>query len=323
MSEPFFSVCMPIYNRGKTITRALKSLQYQTFRDFEVIIVDDRSIDNTVEEIKKYFQSKDYNEHPFEYTFKQTNVHLGGVKNWNEPLKLAKGRYIAVLEGDDQYLPNHLEEAHKILTSYEKIGIYAAGNQNAARPLLGLIDPKTYFRYTYKMENVSPPSETIFIRRYNDKQYFYNDEDYVYAPEVALYLEISSDGWQTYHTDKQTVIRDVSFKEVAFTGVPFKDRFKIVNEYKNHRHIGKKEYTEAINFNVNRAFKIYIGARVQKVGKSDEIFDSIKCVLRDRFQVKHYQLVFFKIIADISIKYKLINILRKIYRLLQKTYIKS
>lgn len=110
MRRPFFSVCMETYNRGKTIFEALRSVQNQTFRDFEVIVVDNRSADNTVEEIKRFFQSNQYKEYPFEYIFKQNKERLGSIGNWNEPLKSAKGRYIAVLEGDDEFLPTHLEE---------------------------------------------------------------------------------------------------------------------------------------------------------------------------------------------------------------------
>ena len=314
MPRPFFSVCIETYNRGKTIFEALESVQNQTFRDFEVIVVDNRSTDNSVEEIKRFFQSNHYKKYPFQYTFKQNKEHLGDVKNWNEPLKLARAKYIAVLEGDDQYLPTHLEEAHRILTNYDKIGIYATGNQHTTRPLTGLIEPESYFKYTYKMGNVSPPSETIFIRKYNNKQYFYNDKDCVYCPEVALYLEISGDGLRTYHSYKQNVFRGASSGEVYYTWKYFLDKFKIIEKYKNHRYIDKNTYFEALNFQINNAFMTHISAKMQNVGKQDEIFQGIKDVLQKEFPFEYYKLVFLKISIDISIKCKLIHILIKMKR---------
>lgn len=315
MPSPFFSVCLETYNRGKTIFNALESVQNQTFRDFEVIIVDDRSTDNTVEEIRRFFQSKLYNGRPFEYTFKQNKEHLGGVKNWNEPLELASGKYIAVLEGDDQYLPSHLEEAHRILTNYNKIGIYAVGNQHIMRPITGLINPEAYFKYTYRMNNVSPPSETIFIRRYDNKQYFYNPVHYLYAPEVALYLEISSDGWNIYHSEKQTIVRSESPKKIYYSGEPLHDRIKVINQYKNHRYISKGEYFEVVKSNTNRALMSYVSVRMRNVGRPNDIYRGFKDLLRDVSRFKYYELCALKIISDILIKCKLNNILIRAYHL--------
>lgn len=321
MTRPFFSVCIETYNREKTIFDTLKSVQNQTFRDFEAIIVDNKSTDNTAQEIKRFFQSNHYEEWPFEYTFKENKEHLDGVKNWNEPLKLARGKYIAVLEGDDQFLPTHLEEVHRTLTNYDKIGIYATGNQYTPRPLTGLIEPKTYFRYTYKMENVSPPSETIFIRKYNNKQYFYSDKDCIYCPEVALYLEISNDDLRTYHDNKQNVFRGASSSEIGYTWIPFKDRFKVISKYKNHKYINKEKYFETLNFQINNAFRTYINAKIRNIGKPDEIFHGIKNVLQKEFHFKHYKLILLKMFIDILIKYKLIHILKKLKKLVPMYFV--
>jgi len=318
MPSPFYSVCLETYNRGKTIFNALESVQNQTFRDFEVIIVDDRSTDNTVEEIKRFFQSKRYKERPFEYTFKQNKEHLGGIKNWNKPLELASGKYIAVLEGDDQYLPTHLEEAHRILTNYSKTGIYAASNQTTIRPVTGLISARDYFRYTYRVENVSPPSETIFARRYDDKQYFYNDVDYLYAPEVALYLEISNDGWNIYHSEKRTVVRDKSPKKIRYSGEPLHDRIKVINQYKNHRYISKGEYVKVARANTNGALMAYAGVRMRNVGRPNDIYQGLKELLRDVSHFKYYELYALKIISDILIKCKLNNVLIRVYHFFKR-----
>ena len=52
--EKFFSVIMPNYNNGKWLSQSLSSIFNQTFKDYEVIVIDDCSTDNSIEEIKKF-----------------------------------------------------------------------------------------------------------------------------------------------------------------------------------------------------------------------------------------------------------------------------
>lgn len=306
---PFFSVCIPVYNGAGKIVNALTSLEHQTFSNFEVIIVDDKSTDGTFEKVKIHLQKSN-----LKYLLHRNESNLGMVKNWNKTIELAQGEYIAFLHQDDEYISSHLEEAHKVLSKYDNIGIYAVGNQRQQRPIIGLIEPKGYFQYIYKMENVSPPSETIFKRKYRDREYFYN-KDYIYCPEVELYLEMANDRLKAYHSDVKTVIRGTDKNsvtgKVTYTWTYFGDKFKIIDKYKNHKYINKEIYLEALDFQINNAFMTYIHAKMRKVGKPDEIFQGIKVVLQKEFPFKHHKMVFLKICTDGLIKYKLIHILRK------------
>lgn len=325
MVTPFFSVCMPPYNRGETIFRALKSIQNQRFRDFEVVIVDNRSTDNTVKAIKRFFQSKLYNKNPFKCTFKQNSKHLGGTKNWNKPLELAKGKYIAVLEGDDQFLPTHLQEAYHILSKYDNIGIYAVGNQGNTRPITGLINSKTYFKYTYKMKNVSPPSETIFIRKYDNKEYLYNTEDYNYCPEVELYLEISNDGFDVYHSPKRTVFRGVSPKD-RLDWKYLQDEFKLIQKWKNHKWIGNSLFRQALKYQSNIAFKRYVSAKIRNRRQSEGIWNGLRMKIKDAIPEEYSRLNLKKEILDSLVKANVINsysarYFKKLFRVLNYLHV--
>jgi len=306
MPTPFFSVCMPTHNRGQTIFRALKSVQNQKFRDFEVVIVDNRSIDGTVKEVKRFFQSDLYNKNPFKYIFKENSKHLKGTKNWNKPLELAKGKYIAVLEGDDQFLSTHLQEAYNILSKYDNIGIYAVGNQNHPRPITGLISSEPYFKYTYKMENVSPPSETVFIRKNDNKQYLYNTRDYNYCPEVELYLEISNDGFDVYHSPKRAVIRDVSPKD-RLDWKYLQDRFKIIQKWKDHEWIGNTLYRQTLKYQSNIAFMRYVSAKIRNRKQSEGIWNGIRMEIKDALPEEYSRLYVKKKILDSLVRANVIN----------------
>lgn len=113
-NKPFFSVITCTYNREDTILRALESLLDQTFENWECIIIDDASIDRTYEVILPYLSDKiKYHLFP----------HQGAAISKNMGIDLAKGQYITFLDSDDEYLNNHLELRHDILSKQPAIDL--------------------------------------------------------------------------------------------------------------------------------------------------------------------------------------------------------
>lgn len=105
-----FTVCIPSYNRAHTIQRPLDSLVKQTFKDFEVVVVDDGSIDNTEEVVRLYESILNL------HYIKQPN---GGKHTaLNKGIKCAKGELFIILDSDDQFVPTCLEEMVKIWDRY-------------------------------------------------------------------------------------------------------------------------------------------------------------------------------------------------------------
>ena len=225
---------MPLHNRGETIERALASLSAQTFRDFEVVIVDCGSTDDTRTRVADFFQSSTFKTFPFPYKFETRDYVPVGVEDWNEPVRLARGTYIAMLEGDDYFLPEHLTQAHAALSRAEHIGVYATGNQRRKRKLSGLIPAAGHLRAIYLMDEVPPPSETIFIRcdRKNNP-FLYNDRDYGYAPEIDLYIRIALAGFDAYYAASQDVVRRVTTGKSTTEWKYFADHFRIAQMYRD------------------------------------------------------------------------------------------
>lgn len=102
----FFSVIIPSFNRAHQISNGLCSVLNQEFEDFEIIVVDDGSADNT-EEVVATFQDK-----RIRY-FKKENEERSIARNFG--IKKAKGRYINFLDSDDIVYPNHLQTAFELL----------------------------------------------------------------------------------------------------------------------------------------------------------------------------------------------------------------
>lgn len=100
---PLVSVLMTAYNREKYIAEAIESVLASTFRDFELIIVDDASTDNTVA-IARKFESADCRVKVF-----VNEQNLKQFPNRNKAASLAKGKYLKYFDSDDIMYPNCLE----------------------------------------------------------------------------------------------------------------------------------------------------------------------------------------------------------------------
>ncbi len=97
--KPLVSVIIPTYNRASLIIRAIKSVLCQTFTDFELIVVDDGSTDNTVSLIRKF-------DYPIRIIQHQRNYGVSQARN--SGLDASKGTFVAFLDSDDEWLSEKL-----------------------------------------------------------------------------------------------------------------------------------------------------------------------------------------------------------------------
>ena len=107
-SQPYFSIIVSTYNRAYIITRALDSLLSQTEKDWEAIIIDDESSDNTYVQILPYLTAHN----KIRYIRK---THSGEAMSKNAGINSATGKYISFLDSDDEYDPLHLQSRKSIL----------------------------------------------------------------------------------------------------------------------------------------------------------------------------------------------------------------
>ncbi len=124
MSRQVVSIITPSYNSSEFISETIQSVLDQTFTDWEMIIVDDCSIDNSVRVIQSFIE-KDTR-----IKLIQLSKNSGTAIARNVAIKAARGRYIAFLDGDDFWLPDKLEKQLAFMqmnnyafsyTSYDKI----------------------------------------------------------------------------------------------------------------------------------------------------------------------------------------------------------
>ncbi len=115
---PFFSVVIPLYNKEKYIADTLETVIKQSFKDFEIIIINDGSTDNGPNIVSEFNDARIVVIH-------QENKGLSQARNAG--IKKAVGKYIALIDADDFWLPHHLEQLYNLITDFPGAGLYSTG----------------------------------------------------------------------------------------------------------------------------------------------------------------------------------------------------
>ena len=116
MAKPLVSILLPVYNREKLVRRAIKSAIDQTYKNIEIIVVDNQSTDKTYEILKEYVE-KYQNVKVY-----QNKENIGPVKNWKKCLEYSSGKYTKILFSDDWMEKTFIEKCMDILLTHDNVG---------------------------------------------------------------------------------------------------------------------------------------------------------------------------------------------------------
>lgn len=114
--KPFFSVVIPLYNKQSHVKETLETVFAQTFQDFEIVIVNDGSTDNSAKIVESIDDKRIRVIH-------QDNAGVSVARN--RGIKEAKADYIAFLDADDIWLPEFLETIYELIEKFPDAGLYA------------------------------------------------------------------------------------------------------------------------------------------------------------------------------------------------------
>lgn len=135
---PKFSVIIPLYNKEKDIQKTLSSVLEQSFSDFEIIIVNDGSTDNSEEIVKSINDSRIH-------LYSEENKGVSASRNFG--VDKSNSNYIAFLDADDYWYPNHLKNLFSLIEKYPNHSWYATAyekklNENLMTPMVSPIVSK-------------------------------------------------------------------------------------------------------------------------------------------------------------------------------------
>ena len=115
-----FSVIIPLYNKAPYVRKALESVCAQTYRDYELIVINDGSTDNSTIVADEYLKAIDGIDYKI---INQTNAGVSAARN--NGVAQAHADYLAFLDADDWWEPTYLERMAQLIEDYPDAGLYA------------------------------------------------------------------------------------------------------------------------------------------------------------------------------------------------------
>ncbi|MGE6551884.1 glycosyltransferase family 2 protein [Bacillus mycoides] len=231
---PEITVLMPVYNAEKYLKDAIDSILNQTFKDFELLIINDGSTDKSVEIINSYKDTR------INLINNEKNLKL--IDTLNKGLKLARGKYIARMDSDDISHPRRLELQFEVMNKDPEIAICGTGmdiiGKKISSPFL-LTETNAIKNFLFVKNCMIHPSVMFRTSILRKEGYLYNKnslhvEDYelfqkisrkykiVNLKKALLHYRLSPTGISRIHAEEQeNRVAELSFQALLKIGIEF------------------------------------------------------------------------------------------------------
>jgi glycosyltransferase involved in cell wall biosynthesis len=182
--DPKVTILMPVYNGEKYIREAIESILSQTFTDFEFLIIDDGSTDQSAVVISSYNDPR--------IRLVNNERNLGLVHTLNRGLELARGELIARMDSDDISLPDRIRKQVELMNGQPEVGVCGCWIEWLDREVImdyPVNDPeiKRNLTFTCPLAHPTVMMRADLVKRYNVRY----DPEYQHAEDYELWSRLS------------------------------------------------------------------------------------------------------------------------------------
>lgn len=282
------SVIIPTYNRANLIKRAISSVARQTFKDLEIIVIDDGSEDDTDKIVQNIADSR--------IRYKKID-HSGVSRARNEGIKSSRGRWIAFIDSDDEWLDTKIEKQLKYLENHPQ---YLACHtdeiwiKDGVRINQGKKHKKyagNFFLPSLKMCLISPSS--IIIQRDIFTEIGGFDESFKYVEDYELWLRLTSKYEVGYINEKLVIKYGGHNNQLSskIDGIE-KYRMRALEKFIKNNHSN-----DLLKGHVDQAFKEYIRkfhiyslgclkrGKIKELSKLRHKYEELESLLNNRVNI--------------------------------------
>ncbi len=194
-STPFFSIVLPTYNRAHMLPSALETVRRQTFTDYEALIVDDGSTDDTPAMIQEWLRDT-------RLKYKRLEKNIGNMHCRNLALEMASGTWITNIDSDDFWLPRRLENFARHAQEHPRHGFVFSNSyyhrfgriiDRAFAPDRPIQEGRVPGHYAVAMEFLPYLTTSLAIPRAHYQKYGHYRKDIVIL-DNELYARMLADG---------------------------------------------------------------------------------------------------------------------------------
>ncbi len=248
--QPFFSIIIPTYNREKHIKETISSVIIQSFEDFELLVIDNKSQDNTAEIVSSFNDSR--------IQFYQNDENYERCYSRNRGIQLAKGKYILLLDSDDLFEYDHLDNWYQfILAQGDKSDCFYVSDKKILKDvfliqknprLLIDLHPVTYF-----FLNPIIPGQVCLSAEILKKYQFRND--LLILEDAALWMELAFDHPVVFNNITSFIYRlheDNSVNEYVYNA--YYKRLKAIRILLKENRFSRLLPKRSIRFSLNACY---------------------------------------------------------------------
>lgn len=138
------SIVIPLYNKERSIILTIESVVNQTYKNFELIVVNDGSTDNSLKVVQEYVRGLKMEDWRLKI-FTQSNAGVSAARN--RGIMEAKGEYVAFLDADDLWTPDYLETLDALIRDYPGEGLYCLGYETMSLTTIPSVESGKDDRY--------------------------------------------------------------------------------------------------------------------------------------------------------------------------------
>lgn len=289
------SVVMPVHNEQKYLSAAIESILNQTFGDFEFIIIDDGSTDDSVKIIQSYNDSRI----KF-YSFE----NRGMVHQFNFGVSMANTSIIARMDADDIAENNRFEEQYKFLEIHPEIYIIGSNiffiSENGR-----VLSKKKYPEFHNDIEFMMPIESAVchpavMIRKEVFDRIGLYDEAFRYAADHKLFLDTISNGYRFHNIQKALLKYRVRMlrEDQDRVGKANELSYQLGVEYLTKTYRGKSLTIDDFNYYYRMGLIEYYRGSIKK---SRELF--LKCIrISDKRRLKLFRYVLMSLLSEKFVK---------------------
>ena len=233
---PTVSVVIPCYNAGEWIEEAVSSILAQTYKDYEIIIVNDGSTDLlTKEKLRKY-------EHSSTQVIHQENKGPANARNTG--IRHSKGKYILALDADDMLRPTFLEKAVPIIDNNSQIGVVTCWAEKFGEEKGIVVHPRASGRWSILTSN-QLLSSSLYRKNCWEEVKGY-DEKIPGAEDWDLWISVLTSGWKRYIIQESLIHYRVQQSSRSHSRTLSTYRAIGAYVYRKYRNLYKKHFWKIV-----------------------------------------------------------------------------